>query len=62
MGIFPGALAHLDEQDDEQKDEQEEDDAAGPNGGEHGQFGAEDAARVARGARLVLINVVYGEK
>lgn len=58
MGVFPGALAHLDEQDDEQEDEQEEDDAAGPDDGEHGHFGAEDAVRVARGTRLVLIHVV----
>lgn len=32
VGIFPGALAHLDEQDDEEEDEHEEDDAAGPDG------------------------------
>lgn len=58
MGVFPGALAHLDEQDDEEKDEQEEDDAAGPDGREHSHFGAEDTVRVCRGTRLVLIHVV----
>lgn len=46
VGIFPGALAHLDEQDDEEEDEQEEDDAAGPDGREHGHPGTKDAIRV----------------
>lgn len=58
MGVFPGAFAHLDKQNDKKEDEQEEDDAAGPDGGEYGHFGAEDAVRVCRGTRLVLIYVV----
>lgn len=62
VGIFPGTLAHLDEQDDEQEDEQEEDDAASPDDREHGHLGAEDALRVARGARLVLIYGVWEGK
>lgn len=62
VGVFPGALAHLDEQDDEEEDEQEEDDAAGTDGGEHGHFGAEDAVRVCGGTRLVLIHGVYREE
>ncbi len=55
VGVLPRTLAHLDEQDDEEEDEHEEDDAAGPDGGEHGNFGAEDAVGVCRGTRLVLI-------
>lgn len=58
MGVFPGALAHLDEQDDEEEDEQEEDDAAATDGGEHSRFGAEEAVGVSGGTRLVLINEV----
>lgn len=61
VGVFPGTLAHLDEQDDEKEDEQEEDNAAGPNGGEHGHFGAEDAIWICWGPR-VLIHVVYSKK
>lgn len=43
VGIFPGPLAHLNEEDDEEEDEQEEDDAADPDDREQGHFGAEDA-------------------
>lgn len=57
VGVLPGALAHLDEQDDEEEDEQEEDDAAGPDGGEHGHSGAEDAVRVGRGTLLLIHGV-----
>lgn len=46
VAVFSRALAHLDEEDDEEEDEKEEDDAAGPDGGEHGHFGAEDAVRI----------------
>lgn len=38
MGVFPGSLAHLDEQNDEEEDEQEEDDAAGSDDGEDGDL------------------------
>lgn len=58
VGVFPGAFSHLDEKDDQEEDEDEEDDAAGPDGGEHGHFGAEDPVRVGGRVRLILIHGV----
>lgn len=58
MGVFPGALAHLDEQDDKKENEQEEDDATRSNRREHSHFGAKDAIGVARRAGRTLIHVV----
>lgn len=58
VGVFPGPLAHLNEEDNEEEDEQEEDDAADPDDGEQGRFGPEDALWIWRPG-LVLIHVVW---